>query len=78
MLEKEFKYYMAHQKELVAKYNGKFLVIIGQEVVGDYDSFESALVESQKKYTLGTFLIHQCGPGEDNYTQTFHTRAIFA
>ena len=78
MLEKEFKYYLAHQKELVKKYNGKFLVIIGEEVVGNYESFEEALAESQKKFKLGTFLIQQCLSGEDNYTQTFHTRAIFA
>jgi len=78
MLEKEFKYYIAHQKELVAKYNGKFLVIIGEEVVGNYDSYEEALSESQKKYAIGTFLIQQCLEGEDSYTQTFHTRAIFA
>lgn len=78
MLEKEFKYYIANQKELVKKYNGKFLVIIGEEVVSSYDSYEEALSESQKKYELGKFLIQHCLPGEDSYTQTFHTRAIFA
>lgn len=78
MLEKEFKYYVSHQKELVEKYNGKFLVIIGEEVVSVYDSFEDAIKQSQKKYQLGIFLIQQCLPGEDSYTQTFHTRAIFA
>ena len=78
MLENEFKYYIAHQKELVNKYNGKFLVIIAEEVVGAYDSYEHALSESQKKYEMGNFLIQQCLPGEDSYTQTFHTRAIFA
>jgi hypothetical protein len=78
MLDKEFKYYLNNQEELVKKYNGKFLVIIGENVVGIYDSFENALIESQDKYTLGTFLIQHCLPGEDNYTQTFHTRAIFA
>jgi hypothetical protein len=78
MLEKEFKYYLAHQKDLVKEFNGRFLVIIGEEVVGNYDSFEEALTNSQKKYKIGTFLIQQCLPGEDSYTQTFHSRAIFA
>jgi hypothetical protein len=78
MLEQEFKYYLANQKELVEKYNGKFLVIIGEEVVSSYDSYEDALFDSQKKYEIGKFLIQQCLPGEDSYTQTFHTRAIFA
>ena len=78
MLEKEFIYYLTLQNELVENYNGKLLVIIGEEVVAHFDSFEEALDDSQKKYKLGTFLIHQCQSGEDNYTQTFHTRAIFA
>lgn len=78
MLEKEFKYYIDNQNELVKKYLGKFLVIIGEQVVGSYDSYEESLSESQKKYEIGKFLIQQCLPGEDNYTQTFHTRAIFA
>jgi hypothetical protein len=78
MLEKEFKYYLDHQKEFVKKFNGRYLVIIGEEIVGDYDSFEDALGDSQGKFPLGTFLIQQCLPGEENYTQTFHTRAIFA
>ncbi len=77
MLEKEFNYYLSHQKELVEKYNGKFLVIIKEEIVGYYDSFEDALAESQKKFELGKFLIQRCVPGEESYTQTFHTRAIF-
>ncbi|MCK9209955.1 MAG: DUF5678 domain-containing protein [Ignavibacteriaceae bacterium] len=74
----EFKFYLSHQKELVEKYKGKFLVIKGEKVVGDYDSFENALDHSQKNFELGTFLIQECLPGEENYTQTFHTRAIFA
>ena len=78
MLEKEFEYYLSHQKELVNQYNGKFLVIIGEEVVGVYNSYEEAITESQKKYEIGKFLIQECLPGEGSYTQTFHTRAIFA
>lgn len=77
MLEKEFQYYIDNQQELVKKYNGKFLVIIGEEVKEVYDTFEDALLKSQEKYELGTFLIQECLPGEENYTQTFHTRAVF-
>lgn len=78
MLEKEFKYYLDNQKELVKKYNGKFIVIIDNEVVGDYGSYDEALFESCKKHELGTFLIQECTEGEDAYTQTFHSRVIFA
>lgn len=77
-LNREFKFYQSHQKDLVEKYNGKFLVIKDLKVVADFRSFEEALEYSQKEFELGTFLIQECLPGEDNYTQTFHTRAIFA
>ncbi len=78
MLEKEFEYYLDHQDELVKKYSGKYLVIIGEEVVNSFDTMEDAYEWSSGKYELGTFLIQYCAPGKDNYTQTFHTRVRFA
>jgi len=78
MLSKEFKYYRDNQNELLKKYNNRVLVIMGGKVVGDYDNFEKALFQSAKKYELGTFLVQECTEGEDAYTQTIHSRAIFA
>lgn len=78
MLNKEFQYYLDNQSELVKKYNNRFVVIIGENVVGDYDSHEQALYDSMKKYELGTFLIQKCTEGNDAYTQTFHSRVAFA
>ncbi len=78
MLEKEFKYYLDHQQELVEKYNGKTLVIVGEEVVGIYDSEAAAYFDSITKYQPGTFLVQNCSPGAESYTQTFHSRVIFA
>ena len=78
MLDKEFEYYLKHQAELVEKYNGKFLVIIGEKVVDVFDNKVIAFEESKKKYTLGTFLIQLCTPGNSAYTQTFHSRVTFS
>ena len=77
-LEKEFQYYLKHQAELVAKHNGKFVVIKNQTVLGAYASELEALTETQKHHELGTFLIQKCEPGEASYTQTFHSRVVFA
>jgi len=77
MLDKEFSYYLEHQNELLKKYNNRFVVIIGENVVGDHDSYEQALFQSSKKYELGTFLIQECTEGEEAYTQTFHSRVAF-
>jgi len=78
MLDKEFKYFLDHQDELVKKYNHRFIVIVGESVVGDYDDYEQALFESVKKYTPGTFLIQECAAGEEVYTDTFVSRVCFA
>lgn len=77
MLRKEFNYYLAHQDELVKKYNGKFLVIKNENVIGVYDTDETALLTSQKDNELGTFLIQKCTPGKEAYTQVFHSRVSF-
>jgi len=79
MLEKEFKYYLDHQDELVQKYNGRVIVIAGESVVGDYKDDEDAYFDSKEKYELGTFLIQKCTPGDEAYTRHFYTpRVIFA
>lgn len=78
MLEKEFKYYLSNQQDLVKKYQGKYLVIVGEEVVNVYNDKISAFEESKKKFAPGTFLIQLCLPGDSAYTQTFHSRVTFS
>ncbi len=77
MLDKEFKYYIDNQVELVSKHKGKFLVIKDQSVIGVFNSEIEAYSETVKIHELGTFLIQECQPGDENYTQTFRTRVIF-
>jgi len=76
-LEKEFKYYIKNQKNLVKKYNGKFIVIKNEKVIGSYDDELTAIEETSKIEKIGTFLIQKCAPGEDDYTQTYHSRIAF-
>lgn len=78
MLEIEFQYYLDNQDKLVEKYDGKVLVIVGKDVVGVYDDESTAYFKSIKKYKIGTFLIQKCTAGTQSYTQTFHSRVIFA
>lgn len=78
MLDNEYKYYLDHQQELLQRYNGRVLVIRGDSVVGDFDSQAAAYLDSIKKYELGSFLIQECTDGNSGYTQTYHSRVIFA
>jgi hypothetical protein len=77
-LEKEFKYYRAHQDELVGAYNGMFVVIKDQKVIGSYDDQLTAINETKKVHKLGTFLVQKVEPGTSAYTQTFHSRVAFS
>jgi hypothetical protein len=78
MLDQEFKYFTEHKAELFAQYPGKFIAIVGNDIVGVYDSENEAFIETSKTHALGTFLIKQCDATADSYTQTFHSRASFA
>lgn len=73
-LQDEFKYYIAHQDELVREYGGKFVVIKDQQVRGAYDGEMEAYKAASAEFELGTFLIQQCVPGDESYTQTFCSR----
>ena len=78
MLEKEFEYYLKHQEDLVKKYNNRFLIIIGEEVIDDFETEQEAFHVAKEKFKLGTFLIQFCTPGESGYTQTYYSRVSFS
>ena len=64
-LQKAFDYYLSHQDEIVSKYNGKFVVIRGQNVIGVYDAELKAIQETQKKHQAETFLVQFVSSAED-------------
>jgi hypothetical protein len=76
-LKKEFDFYISHQSELVEKYNGKFIVIKGETVLGSYDDMQSAVNDTKKSHALGTFLVQHVQAGSGSYTQNFHSRVAF-
>lgn len=75
-LEKEFNYYLKNQDELVKKYNGKFIAIKDNKVIGVYDAELDAIKKTSEDHELGTFLIQKCEQGDASYTQTYHSRVI--
>ena len=75
-LEKEFKFYLSNKKELNKKYNGKFIIIKGDKVMGEYNSEIEAYQDGEKKFGLGKFLIQLCSLTEET-PQVFHSRVYF-
>lgn len=79
MLEKEFAYFKSRHDELFSSYPNKYLIIKGNTVVYAAETFDEALKYALGKgMEIGTFLLQLCSEGSDAFTQTFHTRAIFA
>jgi hypothetical protein len=73
-LQKEFEFFLAHKEELLKQYQGKFVVISGQKVIGVYTDEITAINETKKTIPLGTFLVQIVEPGDAAYTQSFHSR----
>lgn len=76
MLHDEFLYFINNQDELVRRYRGKYIVIKGQTVIGEYRSEWDAYSETQKKHELGTFLIQKCEAGPSAYTVVLRPAAV--
>jgi hypothetical protein len=70
ILTHEFEFFKARQEELVAQYRGKYAVIVGETVIGAYDTPLEAYLQAQERHELGTFLIQVCNPGPEAYTTT--------
>ncbi len=69
-LKKAFDFYLANQESLVRKYEGKFIAIKGTEILGAFENEMQAVEKISKS--------HPVSPGSDSYTQTFHSRVVFA
>jgi len=78
MIDTLFKYYLEHQEELVKEYNGKYLIITSDGVVGAYETLNEGYEMALKTYGKGNFMLQLCSEGEKDYSQRFFTsRVVF-
>ncbi len=76
-LVREFHYYLAHQDEMVAQYDGKVIVLKNYEVIGVYDTDLEAFTKTVREHEPGTFIIQRVSAGDEAYTATIHTPGVF-
>ena len=76
MFTEELEFFIRNQADLVAKYNGKVLVIKGQEVIGVYPDPLKAYLEKEISHEPGSFMIQPCGPGPEAYSVTISSTEI--
>lgn len=77
MIEKDFKYFRKNQKDLVKKYNGKYIIIKDGKVVSSYSTKNEALENALKEYKAGTFLMQLCSLGDEVFTHEYYTGVVF-
>ena len=79
MQSDDFKFFRENHDVLLKEYFNKYIVIKDRNVLFCGDSFKVALSKAlDGGLELGTFIIQLCSEGESGYTQTFHSRVIFA
>ena len=74
-LKKNLDWYIANQKDLSGKYDGKILLIVDQKLIGAFGSMDEAYVAATMDYTLGTFTLQPCSPDPDSFTLTLYSPA---
>lgn len=77
MLEQEFQYYKTHEVDLVRRYEGKYLGIVGNKIAGVFDTELAAYAALKTQYGLGKFLVQQAIPVKQDRIQRFHSRVAF-
>lgn len=76
MLEKEYTYFKDNQAAIVKNYDGKVLVISGEEIMGAFDTPLEAYLYGKREIGLGKFIVQKCIPGPEAYTARISTLGI--
>ena len=71
MLEEEFAFFEENKASLLEKYSGKFIVIVGNDVVGAYDTQADAYSGAIKDHPPGSFFIQHALPDSEQQIHRF-------
>lgn len=53
----EITFYKENKDEILKKHKGRYVVIVGNKIVGTYNKKEDAVLETIKDYEMGSFLV---------------------
>lgn len=76
-LDKEFDYFLANRQTLLNQYEGHYVVIKNQQVIGVYDDGLEAVEQTSKDHEPGTFLVQFISADDASYRQIFHSMVSF-
>lgn len=75
---KEYLWFEAHEEELLRRYFGRYIVIKGEEVIGDYGSRKLARQQTLKHHRPGTFIIHLCAEKDQRRAPRLNGRQLIS
>ena len=76
MIESLFKYYLDHQDALVKEYDGKYIIITKDGVMGAFDSVRDGYDAALNRFGKGNFMLQLCTPGDSAYSQHYFTSRV--
>jgi hypothetical protein len=78
MNAENYQFFKENLPHLLKAYQNKFLVIKDMSVVGVYDTFDTAYMETTKIHQLGTFIIQECVPDDPKtHIRAFRAGYVF-
>jgi fibrillarin-like rRNA methylase len=77
MQEQDFEYFIQNMGDFYKRYGHKFLVIKNKNIIGSYDTFNTALDETLKKESAGTFIIQECFRNKEESVNYFQGNVMF-
>ena len=69
-LEKEIEFYERNRDELANKYPGRYLLIYGDDLIGDYATMGEATAEGSRRFGSTPTLVRLAGEGTPVFTIT--------
>ena len=72
-LDKQLKFYIAHQDEILKEHENRFLLICGEKLIESFETRGDAYSYGLDHFKPGTFMIVKCTPGNSEYTVDFRS-----
>ena len=76
MIEALFKYYLENQDALVKQYDGKYIIITKDGVMGAFDTVRDGYDMALNRFGKGNFMLQLCTPGDGAYSQRYFTSRV--
>ena len=75
-IDKQFRYFLDNQDDLVRDFQGKAVVLKDDRVQASFDDGFQAFLYGRTYFPPGTFIIQRCVRGKDAYTASILTPGV--